>query len=158
MSIIVSVKINDGVVMAADSATTFFKPTGEAGQIYQNADKIVNLVKALPVGVMTCGAGSVGTASIVTLLKDLRRRFSGLDKENRDWKIDAENYTMEQVAGRVNEFFQEKANEADFKWFLLLRICGYSSGRDSPEVWQVAFLDEGKHLDPACIQPEVLSR
>jgi 20S proteasome alpha/beta subunit len=54
VSIIVSVKINDGVVMAADSATTFIKPNGEPGQIYQNANKVVNLVKGLPIGVMTC--------------------------------------------------------------------------------------------------------
>jgi hypothetical protein len=43
MSFIVSVKINDGIVMAADSATTFYKPTGEVGQIYQHATKIMNL-------------------------------------------------------------------------------------------------------------------
>ena len=72
MSIIVSVKINDGIVMAADSATTFFKSTGEAGQIYEHANKIVNLVKGLPIGVMTCGSGGIGNASIDTLLKDLR--------------------------------------------------------------------------------------
>ena len=44
-SIIVSVKINDGIVMAADSATTFYKATGEVVQIYEHANKIVNLVK-----------------------------------------------------------------------------------------------------------------
>jgi hypothetical protein len=125
MSIIVSVKINDGVVMAADSATTF-----AVGQIYENANKIVNLVKGLPIGVMTCGTGGIGNASIATLLKDLRQ------------------------TKRVDEFFVEKAKEADFKWFLLLRICGYSACRPLPEIWQVALLDEGKRLDPACIQDE----
>jgi ATP-dependent protease HslVU (ClpYQ) peptidase subunit len=64
MSIIVSLKINDGVVMAADSATTF-----AIGQIYENANKIVNLIKGLPIGVMTCGSGGAGNASITTLLR-----------------------------------------------------------------------------------------
>ena len=40
MTVLVSVKINDGVVMAADSASSF-----ESGMVYQNADKIVNLME-----------------------------------------------------------------------------------------------------------------
>src|SRR5438105_10995028 len=109
MSIIVSVKINDGVVMAADSATTF-----AIGQIYEHANKIVNLVKGLPIGVMTCGAGGIGNASIATLLKDLRERLAGNNESHTDWKLETKNYTMEFVNTRVNEFFSEKAKEADF--------------------------------------------
>jgi hypothetical protein len=66
MSIIVSVKINDGIVMAADSATTFTWPDGKPGQIYEHAIKIVNLIKGAPVGVMTCESGGIGNASIAT--------------------------------------------------------------------------------------------
>jgi hypothetical protein len=153
MSIIVSVKINDGIVMASDSATTFYTHDGKPGQIYEHANKIVNLVKGLPIGVMTCGAGGMGNASIATLLKDLRERLAGKDEGHTDWKLEARNYTMDFVNSRVNEFFFEKAKEVDFKYFLLLRVCGYSSGRALPEVWQVA-LDAGKVLDPCCIQPE----
>ncbi len=148
MSIIVSVKINDGIVMAADSATSF-----AIGQIYEHANKIVNLVKGLPIGVMTCGGG-LGNASIATLLKDLRQRFAGEDDTHMDWKLDAKNYTMELVNARVHEFFMEKTKEANQKSFLMLRVCGYSSGHLLPEVWQVAFLDNGELLEPRCIQPE----
>src|ERR1700719_4422490 len=52
MTVLVSVKINDGVVMAADSASSF-----ESGMVYQNADKIVNLMEGLPIGAMATGAG-----------------------------------------------------------------------------------------------------
>jgi ATP-dependent protease HslVU (ClpYQ) peptidase subunit len=55
MTVLVSVKINDGVVMAADSASSF-----ESGMVYQNADKIVNLMEGLPVGAMATGAGGIG--------------------------------------------------------------------------------------------------
>ena len=68
MSIIVSVKIHEGVVMATDSATTFLQPDGSIGQIYANADKMVNLVKGLPIGVMTCGSANIGNAAITQLL------------------------------------------------------------------------------------------
>ena len=74
MTVLVSVKINDGVVMAADSASSF-----ESGMVYQNADKIVNLMEGLPIGAMATGAGGIGNESIDTLMKDLRRRFSGAD-------------------------------------------------------------------------------
>ncbi len=63
MTVIVSVKINDGVIMAADSASSF-----GTGQIYLNADKLVNLVKGLPIGVMVTGAGGIGTAKIDPLM------------------------------------------------------------------------------------------
>ena len=67
MTVLVSVKINDGVVMAADSASSF-----ASGMVYQNADKIVNLRQGLPIGGMVTGAGGIGNESIDTLLKDMR--------------------------------------------------------------------------------------
>ena len=87
MSIIVSVKINDGIVMASDSVTTFSTPDGKPGQIYEHVNKIVNLVKGLPIGVMTCGSGGIGNASVATLLKDLRQRSRARMKPTRigDW-------------------------------------------------------------------------
>ena len=153
MSIIVSVKIHDGIVMAADSATTFSTSDGRPGQIYENANKIVNLVKGLPIGVMTCGSGGIGNASIATLLKDLRRRLSSDDQAHQSWKIETTRYTMEHIAGKVREFFVEKAQEADFKSDVFLRICGYSTDRPLPEVWDVVF-QNGACVAPASCQPE----
>ena len=83
MTVLVSVKINDGVVMAADSASSF-----ASGLIYHHAQKIVNLQKGLPIGAMVTGAGGIGNESIDTLLKDLRRRFSGKDLAYSNWKLD----------------------------------------------------------------------
>lgn len=59
MTVIVSVKINDGIVMAADSASTFAN-----GMTYLHANKIVNLVKGLPIGAMVTGNGSIGNESV----------------------------------------------------------------------------------------------
>ena len=55
MTVLVSVKINDGVVMAADSASSF-----ASGMVYRHADKIVNLRQGLPIGAMVTGAGGIG--------------------------------------------------------------------------------------------------
>jgi hypothetical protein len=138
MTVIVSVKIHDGIVLASDSAVSF-----PNGQIYQHENKIVNLIKGLPIGVMTCGASAVGSASIVTLLKDLRQRLSGEDEAHPDWKIDHKNYTIEFISSRVLSFFEEKIQEVGAQRFSLFRICGYSAGHPLSEVWQVAFLDDG---------------
>ena len=54
-TILVSIKINNGVVMAADSASSF-----ASGMVYQHADKIVNLRQGLPIGAMVTGAGGIG--------------------------------------------------------------------------------------------------
>ncbi len=134
MTIIVSVKINDGVVMAADSAGTM-----GSGQIYAHANKITNLCEGLPIGAMSTGAGGIGNESVETLLKDLRRRFAGRDPMHGDWRLDPERYTMEQVAERLRAFlFEEKAAPCPEPSSLQLRLCGYSAGRPLAEVWEVS--------------------
>ena len=60
---------------------------------------------------------------------------------------------MEFVSSRVQQFFSDKAKGSGGKDFLLLRVCGYSSGRPLPEVWQVG-LAEGESLDPFRAQSE----
>ncbi|MFT8484279.1 MAG: hypothetical protein ABF689_14950, partial [Gluconobacter cerinus] len=86
MTIIVSIKANDGIILAADSATTISNNvTGDIINVYNNADKIFNLYKGLPVGSMTCGSGNIGQSSISTLSKDIRKKIIDnhlIDKDN----------------------------------------------------------------------------
>ena len=82
MTIALAVKVNDGVILAADGASTLTlvdSTTGEGGvaNVYNNANKITNLLKGSPIGMITWGSGSIGIESIATLAKDLRDRFSG---------------------------------------------------------------------------------
>jgi len=138
MTVIVSVKINDGIVMASDSASTFTN-----GQIYLTADKIVNLVKGLPIGVMVTGNGGIGSESITTLLKDLRRRLDGAG--GHAWKLDRSAYTMSSVADRLREFLFEKAAAHENGAWMQMRLCGYSVGRPLPETWEVCL--RGRECD-----------
>jgi hypothetical protein len=139
MTVIVSIKINDGVVMASDSASTF--ATVPTAQIYGHANKIVNLRRGLPIGAMVTGAGGIGSESIDTLLKDLRRRFTGDDPDYVDWQLNAATYTVQQVADRLRAFlWDEKASQIEQQVWLQIRICGYSAGRPLPEVWDVRLL------------------
>lgn len=149
MTVLVSIKINDGVVMAADSASSF-----PNGMIYQNSHKIVNVLEGIPVGVMVTGAGGIGNESIDTLLKDLKKRLSGQEKDYADWKIDPGFYTVQQIAEKVRDFlFEEKSKAHGATTQTLIRICGYSAGRPLAEVWEVNL--RGADCAPArCVQSE----
>ena len=113
MTIAISLKVNDGLVLAADSASTLTNlgPTGEPTSVvnvYEHANKIFNLRKGLPIGAITWGSGNIGNASISTLAKDLRRRFMGQEPDHEDWHIDPANYSIQEIAGRVREFMYEE--------------------------------------------------
>jgi 20S proteasome alpha/beta subunit len=143
MTIIVSVKINDGIVMAADSISSF--PGLPVS--YQHANKIANLRKGLPIGVMVTGNGGIGNESAETLFKDLRRRFAGDSAKHADWRLDPNAYTLENVAARVREFlFEEKTESGRIEVCMQMRICGYSANRPLSQVWEVAL--RGKECPP----------
>lgn len=149
MTVLISVKINDGVVMAADSASSF-----ASGMIYTNSRKIVNIHEGLPVGVMVTGAGGIGSESIDTLLKDLRCRFSGNDSQHKDWKLNEGDYSVQAIATRLRQFlFEEKSVAHGATTWTKLRLCGYSAGRPLAEVWEVNLMGPECPL-PVCIQSE----
>jgi len=148
VTIVVTVKINDGIVLAADSATTFSDDFGSVVKIYNSANKLFNLRKGLPIGSLTFGAGGIGRASIATISKDLRRRLSGDDPNRPDWKLDPDTYTIEQVARRAREFFFEELYKDAYGdnpprgFFFGYKVCGYSAGAPLPELWDVRIVED----------------
>jgi ATP-dependent protease HslVU (ClpYQ) peptidase subunit len=68
MTELVSVKINDDVVMAADSTSSY-----ASGMIHNNSRKIVHAHEGLSVGAMVTGAGGIGSESVEILLNASRR-------------------------------------------------------------------------------------
>jgi hypothetical protein len=146
LTIAVTVKVHDGIVVASDSATTMKRQIADGREeivnIYDNANKIFNLRKGFPVGAVTAGAGSIGHSSIATLAKDLRARFSGDDAAHKDWKLNPKTFTVEQVAKRAREFlFEEKwraihkdaANIDDLHFW----VFGYSANAPLSELWKI---------------------
>jgi hypothetical protein len=149
VTVLVSVKINDGVVMAADSASSYAN-----GMVYNNSRKIVNLREGLPVGAMVTGAGGIGNESIETLLKDLSSRFCGKDNAYSEWELDPDSYSMHGIALRVRRFlFEEKSVPHGATTWTKLRLCGYSAGRPLAEVWEINLMGD-RCPEPSCIQAE----
>ena len=78
MTLIACVKVNDGVVLAADSALTLKTDTVLSGgridatNLYNNANKVFNLVGDAPVGLLACGNLTIGGVSLSNLVKGFR--------------------------------------------------------------------------------------
>ncbi|MDN4596712.1 hypothetical protein [Leifsonia virtsii] len=147
MTIALLIKVHDGVVLAADSASTLTaaNPDGSMSimNIYNNANKVFNLHKGLPIGAMTWGLGNIGPASISTLSKDLRAKFQ--EQSSGPWAIDRASYDIEAVAAQAAEFFyndhfvplygNDGGNTGPDLGYL---VGGYSSGADQPRVFVIS--------------------
>lgn len=156
MTIALSLKINDGVVLASDSASSIIAQVAGIGgapatgviNVYNNANKVFNLRKGKPIGAITWGSGSIGAVSISTLIKDLRSRFSGESQQHLDWTI-GENYTVQQVAERLRAYvFEEHYRNAFAAWpikpALGFIVAGYSSGANAAEEFKIDINQNGE--------------
>lgn len=147
VTIALLIKVHDGVVLAADSASTLTatNPDGSTSimNIYNNANKVFNLHKGLPIGAMTWGLGNIGPASISTLSKDLRAKFQGANSD--PWAIDATSYDIEVVAAQTAQFFYDDhfipvygASGVNTGPDLGYLVGGYSTAEDEPRVFVIS--------------------
>lgn len=167
MTIAISIKVNDGVVLASDSATTIFgrHSTGAVGvvKIYENANKIFNLRKGQPVGAITWGAGSIGHASVSTLAKDFRQMITEgyVDPDTKeDCAVAPGAYTIEQIAQKFKTFIFDKHYAAEFSTWkdedkpaLGFMIVGYSTNQPLAEEWKIDIVN-GKCTGPYCVRKQ----
>src|SRR4029079_14569730 len=98
------------IIISAYSVSTITVPQGVVN-VYNNANKIANLRKGLPIGLITWGLGAISGISISTLAKDLRRRLTGLNPNHMDWTLKDDNFTIQAVADRVREFMYDERYE-----------------------------------------------
>lgn len=146
MTIALTVKVTDGVVIASDSATTI--GAGSSGNVYNHAEKVFNLMKGRPLAAVIAGLGNIGPSSLASLIKDLRAKFS----EKSKWKVDPASYTVEDVAKKVRDFlfdenyvpyFTANGGPDKDKWpGFVIAISGYGAGKSTPEIWRL-FVDKG---------------
>src|SRR4051812_22457270 len=63
MTIAIALKVGDGVVLGADSASALVTMNGYAENVYFSGEKVLNLVPGLPVGLLTYGLGGLENRS-----------------------------------------------------------------------------------------------
>lgn len=150
MSIAILIGVHDGLVLAADSASTLTMPVppgvvlplGQAGamvgNVYDNANKIFNLVKGQPIGCITFGSGNIGNASIGTLIKDLRKKLTDTPEE---MGFNDSHYTMEAVAKILAKFLGDECGKLDppakANTNMGFLLGGYSKPGPLGESWSV---------------------
>ena len=130
-------------------------PTGQlmALNVYNNANKVFNLRKGLPIGAIGWGSGSIGRASVSTIIKDLRQRFTGNDADHGEWKLNKETYTVEEVANRLKEFVFDELYETEFRNFQFQKpslgfiVAGYSAKAPMADEFQID-IQNGQCIGP----------
>lgn len=156
MTIVLALKVGDGIVLGADSASTIIDQANTYHNSYFSAEKLFNLVKGLPIGSLTYGLGGLTGRSIGSLTKDLRDRMS--DPAQAAWYLDPASYTMADVASRMKQYFYDElyapnipaSPQAPAMGFL---IGGYSAGQTSAEIWRLSIREGGTVDPPAQVCP-----
>ncbi len=113
MTICVSVRIPEGLILAADSVVslegTVTTPKGQQTGILQTfdfANKIAR-IKDYPIGVMTWGIASISDRSIQSLIMEWEHAYPLL-KDN-------ETFTVRKVADELQRFISERYDET-MRW------------------------------------------
>jgi len=150
MTIVVALKVGDGLVLGADSASTLFTTNGYHNS-YFNTEKLMH-IRGFPVGALTFGLGSLKNRSISSLANDFKLRISSDDP---NWSIDPANFTVEDIVQRFRRFFYDELyldefgdqpppvdpmHDRDIMGFI---IGGYSSSKGSAEVWRLILTRSG---------------
>ena len=156
MTVCVAVKVHECIVFAADSASTL-STTNPAGvsqvlNVYNNADKVFNLHRGLPIVAMTCGMGHIGGRSISNLAKEIRFELS-----KGGHPLNAQDYTIKEVVDRVHEFlnacYKEANGQANKGDYLEFWVGGYGSTNKHGEIWKIVIAD-GVSLNPEQVNAE----
>jgi len=145
MTIAIAVKVNDGIVLASDSAITMIPPGSVPGRsrianIYNNGTKIFRLHKDLPLAAITWGAGNIGMSSLKILAKDFTAELMSETSQ-----FDPTNYTVEDVARRFKTFMYDGhytlayGQKQTGAFRMGFKIAGYGARQPRGEVWHLEF-------------------
>src|SRR5215470_5327979 len=106
MSIVISVKANDGVVLAANSLTAYLdSATLPPRRIFNNSHRIFDLTGCTPAGAIAYGIGGIGSNSIPMLSAMLREKLHG--KAGIE-EASVQNHTVEDMARHARALFFEE--------------------------------------------------
>jgi hypothetical protein len=128
MTIVASVKVRDGLILATDSMSHIYgaPPDGtpQFMKAYENARKLFE-VKDLPIGVMSYGLGNMGQRSIEGLMLDFRDAVGN-------------HKSVEAVTKALYDFIKAQYDRefADAAEPLGFYVAGYSPRRPFPNEWE----------------------
>lgn len=135
MTVAITVKVSEGLVLAADSALVVEgevkddKGQTQQGvlQVYSHATKVTQ-VRNWPVGTVTWGLGQIGSRTVESLVKEFANGLS----EQQDLGV-------REIADSLHEFLEERWTKQGGVGALGLQVAGYSPGKFFPEQYLLTF-------------------
>ena len=158
MTICVSVKVSEGLVLAADSSSAIQGvmqgPAGGAQRgILKTYDHVRKLsqIKDYPIGVLTWGAGLIGARTVESLIREFEHGLGSLAEESeklREARIRSNvdlgqqpGYSVRDIAAGLRSHLVDRYDHIfdglEEKPHLGLLVSGYSSEQFFPEQWQI---------------------
>ncbi len=131
MTATIVIRVNDGVVLAADGRSLIVRDRdGLALHGYEHAGKVFAVCDAPALGVASSGAGSIGGLSVRFLSRRVREQFAAAPPDGRTVR-----HTIEAIASDLRQASQDPScpehnARPDLEWFL----AGYEIGGDLPVV------------------------
>lgn len=159
MTVCVSVKVSEGLVLAADSTAAIVGSLDRSGQsesgILKTYDHVRKLshIKDYPIGTLSWGTALVGARSVESIIKEYEYTLRSLEEEEERIKIrrmrgeteveDRVGYSVKEIAGGLAQHFRqfyekEFSEQPEEEWPPLgILVSGYSAGEFFPEQWLV---------------------
>jgi len=130
MTICVSVKTHDGIVLGTDSMSTVVRSSQDVQQVieksYSNARKLAQ-IGGFPVGAFTYGLGNLGSRTV----------YSHILEYSRMNKNDSVRGIATGLANHISPIYENVTKALNEKPTLGLYVAGYSRGSATPEEWEV---------------------
>lgn len=128
MTICISVRVAEGLVLAADSAS-MLQGSIKGGpttilQTFEFANKITRILDEKPIGVMSWGIGSISDRSIQSLVMEFAYEYDAPASNPYDVKVVADAF-LDFIKQRYESAYPDKKNQPRLGLF----VGGYSSGQ-----------------------------
>lgn len=160
MTICVSVKVSEGLVLAADSTAAIQGALQDAAgastvgilKTYDHVRKLSH-IKDYPIGTLTWGTALVGARSVESLVKEYEYSLPSLEEENEKIKErrkragvktdERYQYSVQDIAlgllNHVKHFYEKEfaGQPPDRQPLLGILVSGYSAGQFFPDQWLI---------------------
>jgi hypothetical protein len=152
MSIVLCIKVGEGLVLAADSVTSIqvASPEGDIAVVntYEYARKLSHIGN-LPIGALTWGNGLIGNRNIESLLSEFESEILKIHGD--------ESYELKDIVQDIFDFLKKKYDAAykekrtEERPVIGMLIAGFSKGKFFPEEFRFLF---PKSSTPERIRPD----
>lgn len=142
MTICVSVKTRDGIVLGTDSMSTVMLPDAGGQTVvaktYNNARKLVQ-IGDLPVGVFTYGLGNLGPRTVYSHILEYGRAIPGY-RSGEDWNVER---IATGLSLHIGKEYSAIYDESEIRPDLGLHVAGFATASALSEEWAIEFPDPG---------------